>query len=142
MIHMDEKELKEAKAEAEADYEKFADAVKKQTTTISPKDEEKIKAFMAKMAMPIELKDEDVQLSPREIDVRGLSEKSYRQLMYKFTVAESAMLNSVNQSLVDIQRLLMLVLKKMGTKDVVGELDELCEEIQKQAKELAKKRKA
>lgn len=142
MIHMDEKEKKEAKAEAEADYEKFADAVKKETTTISPKDEEKIKAFMEKMNMPIELKDEDIQMGAREIDVRNLSVKAYRQLVYKFTVAESAMLNSVNQSLVDIQRLLMLVLKKMGTNDVVGELDELCEEIQKQAKELTKKRKA
>ena len=142
MIHMDEKELKKAKEEAETDYGKFADAVKKQTTTIDEAEEAKIKAFMEKMAMPIELKDEDVQLSPREIDVRGLSEKSYRQLMYKFTVAESSILNSVDQSLVDIQRLLMLVLKKMGTKDVVGELDELCEEIQKQAKELTKKRKA
>ena len=142
MIHMDEKELKKAKEEAEADYGKFADAVKKQTTTIDEAEEAKIKAFMEKMAMPIELKDEDVQLSPREIDVRGLSEKSYRQLMYKFTVAESSMLNSLDQSLVDIQRLLMLVLKKMGAKDVVGELDELCEEIQKQAKELTKKRKA
>ena len=142
MIHMDEKELKKAKEEADADYEKFADAVKKQTTAIDEAEEAKIKAFMEKMAMPIELKDEDVQLSPREIDVRGLSEKSYRQLMYKFTVAESSILNSVDQSLVDIQRLLMLVLKKMGAKDVVGELDELCEEIQKQAKELTKKRKA
>lgn len=142
MIHMDEKELKEAKAEAEADYEKFADAVKRETTTISPKDEEKIKAFMEKMNMPIELKDEDIQMGAREIDVRNLSVKACRQLVYKFTVAESAMLNSVNQSLVDIQRLLMLVLKKMGTKDVVGELDELCEEIQKQATELTKKRKA
>ena len=118
MIHMDEKEKKEAIAEEEADYEKFADAVKKETTTISPKDEEKIKAFMEKMNMPIELKDEDIQMGAREIDVRNLSTKAYRQLVYKFT------------------------LKKMGTKDVVGELDELCEEIQKQAKELAKKRKA
>lgn len=139
---MDEKEKKEAKAEAEADYGKFADAVKKETTTISPKDEEKIKAFMEKMNMPIELKDEDIQMGAREIDVRNLSTKAYRQLMYKFTVAESAMLNSVNQSLVDIQRLLMLVLKKMGAKDIVGELDELCGELQKQAKEIAKAKKA
>ena len=76
MIHMDEKEKKEAKAEAEADYEKFADAVKKETTTISPKDEEKIKAFMEKMNMPIELKDEDIQMGAREIDVRNLSVKA------------------------------------------------------------------
>ena len=142
MIHMDDKELKKAKEEADADYEKFAGAVKKETTTISPKDEEKIKAFMDKMNMPIELKDEDIQMGAREIDVRNLSVKAYRQLVYKFTVAESSILNSVDQSLVDIQRLLMLVLKKMGAKDVVGELDELCEEIQKQAKELTKKRKA
>lgn len=142
MIHMDEKELKKAKAEAEADYEKFADAVKKETTTISPKDEEKIKAFMEKMNMPIELRDEDIQMGAREIDVRNLSVKAYRQLVYKFTVAQCAVLDSMSQSLVDIQRLLMLLLKKMGTKDVVGELEELCEEIQKQAKELAKKRKA
>ena len=142
MIHMDEKELKKAKEEAEADYEKFADAVKKQTTTIDEAEEAKIKAFMEKMAMPIELKDEDVQLSPREIDVRSLSEKSYRQLMYKFTVAESSILNSVDQSLVDIQRLLMLVLKKMGVEDIIGELDELCGELQKQAKEIAEAKKA
>ena len=45
---MDEKEKKEAKAEAEADYEKFADAVKKQTTTINEAEEAKIKAFMEK----------------------------------------------------------------------------------------------
>lgn len=139
---MDEKEKKEAKAEAEADYEKFADAVKKETTTISPKDEEKIKAFMAKMNMPIELKDEDIQMGAREIDVRNLSAKAYRQLVYKFTVAQCAVLDNMCQSLIDTQRLLMLVLKKMGVQDVVSELDELCEEIQKQAKEMAKARKA
>ena len=142
MIHMDEKEKKEAKAEAEADYEKFADAVKKETTTISPKDEEKIKAFMDKMNMPIELKDEDIQMGAREIDVRNLSVKAYRQLVYKFTVAQCAVLDSMNQSLVDIQRLLMLVLKTMGVKDIVGELDELCGELQKQAKEIAESKKA
>lgn len=139
---MDEKELKKAKAEAEKDYGEFAESVKKQTTTIDPKEEAKIKAFMEKMAMPIELKDEDIQLAPREIDVRGLSEEAYRQLKYKFTVAEGALLNGMNQSLVDVQRLLMLLLKKMGVKDVVGELDELYAEMQEKAKELAKERKA
>ena len=139
---MDEKELKKAKEEAEADYGKFADAVKKQTTTISPKDEEKIKAFMEKMNMPIELKDEDIQMGAREIDVRNLSVKAYRQLVYKFTVAQCAVLDSMNQSLVDIKRLLILVLKKMGVEDIVGELDELCGELQKQAKEIAKAKKA
>ena len=142
MIHMDEKELKKAKEEAEADYGKFADAVKKETTTISPKDEEKIKAFMDKMNMPIELKDEDIQMGAREIDVRNLSVKAYRQLVYKFTVAQCAVLDSMNQSLVDIQRLLMLVLKKMGVEDIVAELDELCGELQKQAKEIAKSKNA
>ena len=139
---MDEKELKEAKAEAEADYKKFADEVKKESTTISPKEEEKIKAFMAKMNMPIELKDEDIQMGAREIDVRNLSVKAYRQLVYKFTVAQCAVLDNMSQSLIDTQRLLMLVLKKMGVKDIVGELDELCGEIQKQAKDLAEARKA
>ena len=139
---MDKKEKKEAKAEAEADYEKFADEVKKETTTISPKDEEKIKAFMEKMNMPIELKDEDIQMGAREIDVRNLSEKAYRQLVYKFTVAQCAVLDNMSQSLIDTQRLLMLVLKKMGVKDIVGELDELCGEIQKQAKEIAEAKKA
>ena len=67
---------------------------------------------------------------------------SNKELAAQNGLAESSMLNSLDQSLVDIQRLLMLVLKKMGAKDVVGELDELCEEIQKQAKELTKKRKA
>ena len=142
MIHMDEKEKKEAKAEAEADYGKFADAVKKETTTISPKDEEKIKALMQKMNMPIELKDDDIQMGAREIDVRNLSVKSYRQLVYKFTVAQCAVLDSMSQSLIDTQRLLMLVLKKMGVKDIVGELDELCGELQKQAKEIAEAKKA
>ena len=142
ITHMDEKELKEAKAEAEADYEKFAGEVKKESTTISSKDEERIKAFMAKMNMPIELKDEDIQMGAREIDVRNLSAKAYRQLVYKFTVAQCAVIDNMSQSLIDIQRLLMLMLKKMGVEDVVGELDELCEEIQKQAKEMAKTRKA
>ena len=81
-------------------------------------------------------------MGAREIDVRNLSVKAYRQLVYKFTVAQCAVLDSMNQSLVDIQRLLMLVLKKMGVEDIVGELDELCGELQKQAKEIAKAKKA
>lgn len=99
--------------------------------------EEEAKAFemaMKEMKKPIVFKDSDIVLAEREVDVRRLSPESYRQLEFRMGTAEIATLRSIDASLVDIMRLLMLTLKKLGVDDVQAELAKLYEELSNKIK--------
>ena len=84
-------------------------------------------------AKPEVLKKEDIKFEKGEADVRELASKDYRQIEYKFLTTQTALLHSIAQSLVDTQRLLMLVLSKLGVKDISKALVELYEELAKEA---------
>lgn len=134
--------MKEAENKKEAlteeDTENVRKAVEKAAKAkadANPKDIEKFKELLKQMKLPVEIKDEDFQLGEGELDVRGLSEANYRQLMFRVNVLKANHLRDISQSLADIERLLMLVLKAQGVKDIGKALNDLFEELGKKVKE-------
>ena len=85
--------------------------------------------------MPVEFKDEDFKLGEGELDVRGLSDANYRQLMFRVNVIKANHLRDISHTLVDVERLLMLVLKAQGVEDIGKALNSLFEELGKKVKE-------
>lgn len=134
--------MKEAENKKEAltekDVENVRSAVEKAAKAkadANPKDIERFKELLSQSKMPVEFKDEDFKLGEGELDVRGLSDANYRQLMFRVNVIKANHLRDISQSMTDIERLLMLVLKKLGVNDIGKELMDLFEELGKKVKE-------
>lgn len=79
--------------------------------------------------MPVVLKDKDFECGERELDIRGLSKKNKDQMMFRMLVLQNVYLRQCMQSLIDIIRLQMVSLKKLGVEDVVKATDDLLEEL-------------
>lgn len=122
-----EKDVKNVRSAVEKAAKAKADA--------NPKDIERFKELLSQSKMPVEFKDEDFKLGEGELDVRGLSDANYRQLMFRINVIKANHLRDISQSMTDIERLLMLVLKKLGVNDIGKELMDLFEELGKKVKE-------
>lgn len=122
-----EKDVKNVRSAVEKAAKAKADA--------DPKETEKFKELLAQCKLPVELKDEDFKLGEGELDVRGLSDANYRQLMFRVNVLKANHLRDISQSMADIERLLMLVLKAQGVEDIGKALNELFEELGKKVKE-------
>ena len=88
---------------------------------------------MCKLAgLPIVVKDKDIKLVKGEIDVRQLSQANIMQLLFRNMVVGGAYLKDIRDSLVDIQKLLMIILKQMGVEEIIKATDEIVEELQKE----------
>ena len=134
--------MKEAENKKEALTEKDVKNVRsavekaaKAKANANPKDIERFKELLSQSKMPVELKDEDFKLGEGELDVRGLSDANYRQLMFRVNVLKANHLRDISQSMTDIERLLMLVLKAQGVEDIGKALNDLFEELGKKVKE-------
>lgn len=134
--------MKEAENKKEAlteqDVKNVRSAVEKAAkakANANPKDIEKFKELLSQSKMPVEFKDEDFKLGEGELDVRGLSDANYRQLMFRINVIKANHLRDISQSMTDIERLLMLVLKAQGVEDIGKALGDLFEELSKKVKE-------
>ena len=84
--------------------------------------------------MPVEVHDKDFKCGERELDIRGLSKKNKDQMMFRMSVLNIVYQRQITQSLVDIIRLIMVALKKMGVDDVVKATDDLLEELSEKVK--------
>lgn len=100
-------------------------------TAISAEEAEQVKEALE--IKPEVLKKDDIKFEKGEADVRELASEDYRQIEYKFLTTQTALLHNMAQSLVDTQRLLMLVLSKLGVKDISQALVELYAELAKEA---------
>lgn len=134
--------MKEAENKKEALTEKDAENVRKAVekaakakANATPEEIARFKDLMGKMRLPVEIKDEDFAMGEGELDVRKLSDANYRQLMFRVDMVKANHLRDISQSLADVERLLMLVLKKLGVSDISKELMDLFEELGKKAKE-------
>ena len=112
--------------------EKLVDEVKKahekrviDESELSEEDQETFAKMLEEAKMPVKFTDDKFKLGENELDVRELSAKNYKQMMYRVGVLENVYLKQTVASLPDIIRLQMLILKKLGTKDIVKEIDEL-----------------
>ena len=134
--------MKEAENKKEALTEKDVKNVRsavekaaKAKAEANPKDIERFKELLNQSKMPVEIKDGDFKLGEGELDVRKLSDANYRQLMFRVNVIKANHLRDISQTLVDVERLLMLVLKAQGVGDIGKALQSLFEELSKKAKE-------
>lgn len=132
-VFLDEaKAYNEGKEEGKAHYDEVVAEKKKQDNLNEIKETGKATEFMKNAKMPIEFKDEDLGFGEGEYDVRNISEGTKNQLSYRIACMQLNLLRDTAQSLRDTQRLLMLVLKKMGVDDIQGELNDLLDELSKE----------
>lgn len=104
--------------------------------------EEDVKKFneMCELAgLPIVIKDKDIKLVKGEIDIRQLSDKNILQLLFRHLTVGGAYLKDIRDSLVDIQKLLMIILKQMGVTEIIKATDEIVNDLQKEVSNTSKK---
>lgn len=117
--------------------------MKKMGVNITDENVQKVEDILKAARMPVTLKDKDVVMGEREIDIRNLSPQNREQLMFRMLELQNVNTKNCLDSLIDITRLMMLILKKMGYDDIVKATDDLMIEVaQKEAeKEALKKEK-
>ena len=95
---------------------------------------------MCKLAgLPIVLKDKDIKLVKGEIDIRQLKDENKDQLLFRHLTVGGAYLKDIRDSLVDIQKLLMIILKQMGVNEIIKATDEIVADLQKEVSSANKK---
>ena len=100
-----------------------------QDSCLTKKEEKIVKEIGEAFKMPIEFDDKNFKMGEGELDIRKLNDANYRQMLFRQGAVTNIYLKSVNQSLIDTQRLIMLLLKKMGVEDIFGELNTLLVEL-------------
>lgn len=98
-------------------------------TELTPEQEEILIKCLEEAKMPVKLEDKDFTLGERELDIRNLSNDNTYQMFFRMQILNVVYQRQLTQNLVDIERLLMLVLKKLGVEDVVKETDDLLSEL-------------
>lgn len=105
-----------------------------QDNSVSPEEMKKLEEMMKIAKMPIELKDSDIQMGEGEVDVRKLSEESYKQLIFRLFTLNNVYVRDLCTSLIDVMRLMMILLEKLGIDDVPTAMDQLMDKLSKQMK--------
>lgn len=78
--------------------------------------------------MPIEMTNEDFKMGERELDIRGLSSKNRDQMLFRMLVLNNVYQRQNALTLIDMMRLLMILLKRMGVENIEQAIDDLIEE--------------
>lgn len=91
--------------------------------------------------MPVEFLDKDFKLGPQELDIRKLSKRNLLQLFFRQQTLHQIYLKQILNSLVDITRLNLVLLDKLGVEDIVKATDDVQDKLSEQNKtnELNKK---
>ena len=138
---MEQEKRKEAKGLSKEQKAALRDSTKraemaKMGVNITDENVRKVEDILKAAKMPVTLKDKDVVMGEREIDIRNLSPQNREQLMFRMFELQNVNLKNAVDSLIDITRLLMLVLKKLGYDDIIKATDDLITELA----ELSKKK--
>lgn len=96
---------------------------------LSEEDQEVFEKIIEEAKMPVELSDDEFKLGENELDIRNLSDRNIAQMLFRTNVLNNVYLRNIATSFIDIIRLLMLVLKKLGYSDIENALDELITEL-------------
>lgn len=99
---------------------------------ISDKDAENFEKILDEALMPVNLTDKDFKLGARELDIRNLSNKNKYQMFFRSLVLQTVRLNNIQSSLLDLTRLFMVLLDKLGVEDVVKATDDVLEKLSEQ----------
>ena len=98
-------------------------------TQLDEKGKKLLEDLSREAKMPIKLKDGDIELGEGELDIRELSKKSKEQLFFRQAILNAVYLRQVVQSQVDLLRLVMIILKKLGVEDIIQATDDLQTEL-------------
>lgn len=102
---------------------------------VSLEDAKKVEDMLKLAKMPIVIKDKDIKLGDGEVDFRELSDANTRQMLFRYLTLNNVYLKDIRDSLIDLQKLLMIQLKNQGVTDIIKATDEIVEELRKQAQE-------
>lgn len=119
---------KEAKKQAAAKHE------------MTPEEIELSRECFAAATMPIDFKDDDLKLGAGELDIRGLKEKNYKQMMFRLMAVQMSQTRQLTQIAVDLERLVMLVLVKLGVEasSIPNKLNKLIDDLESSTAEIQK----
>lgn len=104
------KEATELLKKARDGQEKIA----KEDAKPNPEIEKAFKEAMEKIGLPVILDDENFEMGKGELDVRALSDKNFRQLMWREMIALVCFLKGETNYLYSIHMLLIVLLNKLG----------------------------
>lgn len=104
------KEATELLKKARDGQEKIA----KEDAKPNPEIEKAFKEAMEKIGMPVILDDENFEMGKGELDVRTLSDKNFRQLMWREMIALVCFLKGETNYLYSIHMLMIVLLNKLG----------------------------
>lgn len=124
---------------SEEDIAKMKEQVKQEVIEDNSPNEEQKKLFekaLEEATMPVSMTDKDFKLGDNELDIRNLSKKNKDQMFFRQNVIMIATLRQCMTSLVDLERLIMVVADKLGVEDIIGATDDIIEKVSKQRKEL------
>lgn len=141
---MENENKKPEMTEQEKSVAKFKEDVKEAVvndTLLTPEQEELLEKCLEEAKMPVKLTDEEFKLGEQELDIRGLKKANKDQMMFRMQILNVVYQRQITQNLVDLERLMMLILKKLGVEDIVKETDELLEELKSNVLNNSKKDK-
>lgn len=81
------------------------------------------------------LKNDEVKIGEREIDIRELNKANKDQLLFRTNALSASYLKYIADNLYDIERMMLVVLKKMGVEDLSQEFDKLYKELKEDGKQ-------
>lgn len=81
------------------------------------------------------LKNDEVKIGEREIDIRELNKANKDQLLFRTNALSASYLKYIADNLYDIERMMLVVLKKMGVEDLSQEFDKLSKELKEDGKQ-------
>lgn len=101
---------------------------------VSEEEMDKIQDMLKLAQMPIVLKDGDVKMGKGEVDIRKLNDENFKQMVWRLLILNNLYTKDISSSLIDIMKLLMLILKKLGYEDIIKATDDLDKELLANAK--------
>lgn len=87
---------------------------------------------------PIPFDDEHFELGAKEPDIRSLSTENKIQMLFRTQVQTIVALRGINSSLIDIMRLILVLLDKIGVENITKGVDSILHKLAKQNQETLK----
>ena len=102
-------------------------------TTLTDEQINEIARMLEMAKLPIKITDDDFQMGEGEVDIRSLSRKNKDQMLFRMgSILPNVYLKQILTTLIDIERLLMLTLDKLGVDNISKDLDTLIQKLAEQ----------
>jgi len=112
----------------------MADELRKEYNLTDEQLEEFFKAA-EEANQPIVFENETFEVGAKEPDIRKLSPENFNQMLFRIGVQQLVATRAVNKSLVDILRLLLTLLDKLGVENITKSIDAVLFKLAKQTKD-------